>query len=369
MTLPVRTLSRPSGPAQVTGGPIRLMIVDDSIVARTVISRILEANPAFEVVATAGNAAEALALLGDMTVDIILLDVEMPGLDGLTALPDLIARGRGAHVLVVSSAAGDGAAASIRALTLGATDTLLKPGAGSFAGRFASVLVERLLRIGHARPGLDILPPPRAGMVDPPSIALGMAPLACLAIGASTGGLHALSDFFRELPAAFPAPILVTQHLPAAFMPYFAAQLTEIAGRPAHVAADGMRLARGELLIAPGDGHLGLVRRGDQVCVRIGREPAPSGCLPSVDPMFEAAVAIFGAGTLGVVLSGMGRDGLLGAREIVLAGGEVLAQDSRTSVVWGMPGAVANAGLAAAVLPPARIAQRVALRSGVHAWN
>lgn len=368
MSIPLRTASRRPEPAAIAGGPIRLMIVDDSIVARTVISRILEANPAFEVVATAGHAGDALAQLENIWVDIILLDVEMPGLDGLTALPDLIARGRGAHVLVVSSAAGDGAAASIRALTLGATDTLLKPGAGSFAGRFASVLVERLLRIGHARPDVDAIPAP-VEMDDLPAVTLGPVAVSCLAIGASTGGLHALSDFFNELPADFAAPILVTQHLPPVFMPYFASQLREIAGRPARVAADGMRLVPGELLIAPGDGHLRLARTGDVVHVRICQEPAPSGCLPSVDPMFEAAASIFGAGALGVVLSGMGRDGLLGARAIAMAGGEVLAQDSRTSVVWGMPGAVANAGLAAAVLPPARLAQRVALRSGVSAWS
>lgn len=365
---PLRILSRAAKPPQPAGGPIRLMIVDDSIVARTVISRILEANPAFEVVATARNAGEALALVDDVRVDIILLDVEMPGLDGLTALPDLVARGRGAHVLVVSSAAGDGAAASVRALTLGASDTLLKPGAGSFAGRFAAVLVERLLRIGHARP--EIEPVPIAREVDAqPTVALGAAPLACLAIGASTGGLHALSAFFGELPADFVVPILVTQHLPAAFMPYFASQLAEIAGRPTRVAESGMGLRPGELLIAPGEGHLCLTMTGDGPRVRVDRAPAPSGCLPSVDPMFEAAASVFGAGAVGVVLSGMGRDGLIGARAIAAAGGEVLAQDSRTSVVWGMPGAVANAGLAAAVLPPARLAQRVALRNGVPLWN
>jgi len=368
MPLPLRTSSQTSGPTHSTGGPIRLMIVDDSIVARTVISRILEVNQAFEVVATAGHAGEALALLENVWVDIILLDVEMPGLDGLTALPELIARGRGAHVLVVSSAAGDGAAASVRALTLGATDTLLKPGAGNFAGRFASILVERLLRIGHARPEIEAIPP-MVEVRDPPTAVLGTAPVSCLAIGASTGGLHALSDFFRELPRDFAAPILVTQHLPPVFMSYFASQLTEIAGRQASVAEDGMLLGPGRLLIAPGDGHLGLVRSGDAVRVRIDRQPAPSGCLPSVDPMFESAASVFGAGAVGVVLSGMGRDGLLGARQIAMAGGEVLAQDSRTSVVWGMPGAIANAGLAAAVLSPARLAQRIALRSGASQWN
>ena len=348
------------------------MIVDDSIVARTVMTRILETNDAFEVAAAASHAGEALALLDRIRVDIILLDVEMPGLDGLTALPDLIARSHGAHVLIVSSAAADGAAATVRALTLGAADTLLKPGAGSFAGRFASLLVERLLRIGHARPEMGVVPP-LVEPIDLPVTLPSRGPIACLAIGASTGGLHALSDFFGGLPREFVAPILVTQHLPPVFMPYFASQLTEIAGRRAQVAQDGMRLQPGELLIAPGDGHVGLVRSRGSVQIRIDRNPASTGCMPSVDPMFASVAAIYGAAAVAVVLTGMGRDGLIGAGVIAEAGGEVLAQDSRTSVVWGMPGAVANAGLAAAVLPPARIAERIGRRamssSGAGAWN
>ncbi|SNS39520.1 two-component system, chemotaxis family, response regulator CheB [Sphingomonas laterariae] len=344
------------------------MIVDDSIVARTVISRILEGNDAFDVVATAGHAGEALDLLARVQVDIILLDVEMPGLDGLTALPDLLARSHGARVLIVSSAAADGAVATVRALTLGAADTLLKPGAGSFAGRFASVLTERLLRIGHA-PEAATAPIPVAEPAEPTLAPAAHGPVGCLAIGASTGGLHALSDFFQELPRDFAAPILVTQHLPPVFMPYFASQLMEIAGRQAHVAEDGMRLVPGELFVAPGDGHLGLVRNRGSVRIRIDRNPAPTGCLPSVDPMFAAVASVFGAGAVAVVLTGMGRDGLIGARDVAAQGGEVLAQDSRTSVVWGMPGAVANAGLAAAVLSPGQLAQRIAKRGGAAAWN
>jgi two-component system, chemotaxis family, protein-glutamate methylesterase/glutaminase len=340
-----------------TGRPIRVMIVDDSIVARTVLSRMLEER-AFEVVATAGNAQQAIEVLSVHKVDIILLDVEMPGIDGITALPGILAASDGARVLIVSSACGEGAAASLKALALGAADTLLKPGAGAFAGRFAEVLADRLVRIGHSAP-------PDPPLVHAPQVAEPVAgccppgPIECLAIGASTGGIHALSAFFAALPRTFGAPILITQHLPAEFMPYFAAQLEDIAGRKASVAVDGARLRPGELLIAPGDAHLRLIRFRDGVRVRLDRTPSVSGCLPSVDPMFASVAEIFGAGATGVILSGMGRDGVIGAADIASAGGEVLAQDAASSVVWGMPGAVSAAGLASCVLPPARIAHRV----------
>lgn len=352
---------------------IRVMIVDDSIVARSVFTRTLN-TPAFQVVAAAGNAEQAIEMLAIHKVDIILLDVEMPGTDGLTALPRILEASDGARVLVVSSACDEGAAATVKALTLGAADTLLKPGAGAFAGRFAEVLIDRLLRIGQRPRAAQLLDAHPAKPADhmPSRGAIG-----CLAIGASTGGLHALSEFFRALPAFFDAPILVTQHLPVEFMPYFAAQLRDIAGRAATVATDGARLRPGELLIAPGDAHLRLIRFRDGVRARLDRTPAASGCLPSVDPMFEAVAEMFGSTAAGVVLSGMGRDGVIGAADIVAAGGEILAQDAATSVVWGMPGAISAAGFASAVLPPALIAQRigrrarraVAIRDGDRAWK
>jgi len=350
--------------AKAASRPIRLMIVDDSLVARTVLSRILERSPLFEIVGSAGRAEDAIALLDQVKVDIILLDVEMPGTDGLTALPDILKRSRGARVLIVSSAAADGAASTVKALTLGAADTLLKPGAGSFAGRFADVLIERLVRIGHADTR-----PSRSNPATPLERRGPLTPIGCLAIGASTGGLHALSAFFRALPVEFDAPILVTQHLPAIFMPYFAAQLQDIAGRKASVAADGSVPRAGELLVAPGEGHLRLVRVGERVSVRIDHTPSVSGCLPSVDPMLESVAAVYGASAAAVILSGMGRDGVLGAAELVAAGGEVLAQDADTSVVWGMPGAVANAGLASVVLPPDRLAQQIGCRQRRLAWK
>ena len=343
---------------RAAGRPIRVLIVDDSLVARTIITRMLTSDD-FEIVATASDAQQAIELLRVHQVDIVLLDVEMPGMDGLTALPHILEASGGARVLVVSSACAEGASASVKALTLGAADTLLKPSAGSFAGVFGKLLVDRLLRIGHA-PHLE----PRSRATSTPvEAAPERGPIECLAIGASTGGLHALSAFFAALPAEFDAPILITQHLPAEFMPYFANQLQDMSNRPATVASDGSRLLPGHLLIAPGDAHMRLIRFRDGVRARLDRTPAASGCMPSVDPMFASCAEMFGSSAVAVVLSGMGRDGSIGAADIVAAGGQVIAQDAETAVVWGMPGAVSNAGLASAVLPPDRLAQLVGWRS------
>lgn len=352
------------------GPPIRLMIVDDSIVARSILARMLEPLPEFEIVASVAGAEQALKRLDEARVDIILLDVAMPGTDGITALPEIIRRSHGARVLIVSSRADEGAAACLAALALGAADTLPKPcaGAGGFGGAFAKLLVAKLLRIARDDPGtvsvggVASVPPAAEIVVRPVG---GAGPIDCLAIGASTGGIHALNAFLAALPPSFTAPILVTQHLPPSFMPYFAAQLRGVANRPAHVATDGMRLCPGELLVAPGTAHLGLVRSLGGVRVQLEYQPAPSACLPSVDPMLEAVARCFRGRGVGVVLSGMGRDGALGAAALASVGGEVIAQDQASSVIWGMPGAVATAGLATLVGPPAQLARHVAQRAAL----
>lgn len=335
-------------------GPIRVLIVDDSVVARTVLARMLGDRADFEVAGLAGSAAAALAMLAGMQVDIILLDLEMPHRNGIAALPELIERSGGARVLVVSSACAEGAASTLAALSGGAADTLLKPGVTAFAGRFADELADRLRRIARAiGPMQPIAPAPAA------RTASAVQRVDCLAIGASTGGVPALSQFFAGLPGDFAVPIMVTQHLPAPFMPYFADQLCGMAGRPARIAASGMLPNPGEILLAPGDAHLTLARTGGVVHVRLERGAVASGCRPSVDPMLASVGRLYGAGAVGVVLSGMGRDGANGAERLVAAGGTMLAQDSASSVVWGMPGVIANAGLAQLVAPPADLARRI----------
>lgn len=356
--------------------PIRVMIVDDSIVARAVLSRVIAADRDFEVVVEASNAEHAIDALRSTQVDIVTLDVEMPGTDGLTALPEILRLGRGARVLIVSSIAEKGAAAAVQALALGAVDTLPKPGGGRPHGNFAQNLVSRMRTIGHARcqdarstsRHIDARPAdPRHADPRLDAIRLrpmSMEPIRCLAVGASTGGLHALGRLFTSLPPRIGVPILVTQHLPAVFMPFFARQLATLTGREADVAVDGEALVSDRILIAPGDGHLRLREAGDSLRVGIDRGAPSGGSMPAVDPMFLSVCEHFGAGACAVVLTGMGRDGSIGAARMAEAGASVLVQDPASSAVWGMPRSVAEAGHACAVLDPADIARRIGARTG-----
>ena len=344
--------------------PVRLMIVDDSQIARSVLSRMISQHKDFEIVATAGNAAEALDALKSVEVDIVLLDVEMPGTSGLDALPDILRAGRGARVLIVSSLAEDGAETTVRALALGAADTLPKPGTNSFQGRFSDILVQRLRTIGGVPS--DSAEPPKPAATAPAPVRLRAMPserLGCLALGASTGGLHALSEFLRALPTNIGAPILITQHLPPVFMPFFARQIEAASGRLTHLAEEGTLLQPERILIAPGDAHIELKRNAGDVFVRLSQAAVSSGCKPSADPMLWSMGEAYAGAGLGVVFSGMGRDGLVGSARLVNNGGAVIVQNEETSAVWGMPRAIAEAGLASAVLSPADLAKRVAARA------
>lgn len=346
-----------------------VLIVDDSAVMRAVLGRAIEASDRFVVAGAVAHADGAIAFLKRNRVDVILLDLEMPGVNGLIALPDLIAVGQGASVLVVSSLTSDGAVSTVQALALGAADTLQKPGGTIPTGRFCDILIERLDRLMEG-PATTWEAPFRIADLSlpvaaerPASSSYDVAAYDVVAIGASTGGIHALSQLLRQLPSKFDLPVIVTQHLPATFMPFFAAQVAVLAGRPCDVAEDRMRLVPGRVVIAPGDAHIRLVSIGDgAAAIRLSQEPASSGCMPSVDPMFESLAAVFGPRALAIVLSGMGRDGAEGAQRIRDAGGCVVVQDQSTSVVWGMPGAVAAAGLADAILAPDAIGALVATR-------
>jgi two-component system chemotaxis response regulator CheB len=338
------------------------MIVDDSSVARAVLSRMIAAHDDFEIVALAGSAREALDALASVRADVILLDVEMPGGNGLEALPEIIRMGKGARVLIVSSMAEHGAETTVRALTLGAADTLPKPGIGNFAGRFSMILTDRLRRIGRAgREAAIAAPAAEAPTVRLRDMADG--PLGCVAIAASTGGLPALVEFLRPLPTKIGVPILVTQHLPPIFMSHFARQLTAASGRKARV-VDGGELVEDDIIhVAPGEAHLCVESSKGGVRIRLDTRRVASGCRPSADPMLASVAEVYGREGIGVMLSGMGRDGLIGSRRLVERGGAMLAQDRNSAAVWGMPRVVAEAGLASAVLPPAQLARRIAERA------
>ena len=337
------------------------MIVDDSTVARAVLSRMVESDPSFEITAVAGTAEDAIEALGECRVDIVVLDLEMPGAGGLKSIPRIIAAAGGAKVMIVSSLAEDGAEQTVAALALGAADTMPKPGIGRFNGKFSEILLAKLKALGYASVEL----PRSTAKLGGPLILRAMPtdPIDILAIGASTGGIHSLGSLFHSLPPKIGVPILVTQHLPLPFMSVFARQLGGVARREALVAEDGMEVAPDRILVAPGDAHLTLEPVRNTAVVRLTHGRQSSGCLPSVDPMLASVGAIFGSGALGVVLTGMGRDGVEGASRLVACGGSILAQDEASSAVWGMPRAVLEAGLACAVLPPDKIARRIASRT------
>lgn len=353
---------------------IRVMIVDDSLTVRTIFKRMIESDPALVIAGTAASAERAIAQLSETPADVVLLDLEMPGIGGLGALPAILATTGRPQVLVVSSLTVDGAEHTLAALQMGAADTLLKPRPGGFTEEYRAALLGKIRALG-SRPaesggetggetgsesGAPAAPSPAPSFPRPLRTGRTTRPEA-IAIGASTGGIHALGLMLRRLAADFPLPLLITQHLPASFIPVFARQVETACGRPAEIAEDGLVLSPGRIVIAPGHGHL-MVRRqpgtGALVC-RIGTEPAASGCLPSVDPMLASLAAACEGRALGVILSGMGRDGVIGAKALVDAGGTIFAQDADSSAVWGMPGAVARAGLASLVAPPERLGEAV----------
>jgi two-component system chemotaxis response regulator CheB len=262
-----------------------------------------------------------------------------------------------ARVLILSSNCVEGGPAAIDALSLGASDTLAKPGRGSFSGRFAEILTDRILSLGQRQP---IAPEARLARREiPPPVPVAFdtaAPLTCIAVAASTGGIPAFTNFLANLDPRISAPILLTQHLPDAFMEFYARQIATMTARTVRVAAAGMPVLPNHIYLAPGDAHLMVVNAGRRQEIALDRRPVDNGCCPSADPMLASVADVYGAGGVAVVLSGMGRDGATGAARLKDAGGTVLAQAPESCVIWGMPGAVAKAGIAAATLNPDAIA-------------
>ncbi len=350
--------SRPVSTSTAIGpGPAaRVMVCDDSVVIRAAITRMLEADPAIQVVARVGNGQLALGELQRQAIDVVVLDIEMPVMDGMTALPLLLRADPGLRVVMASTLTTRGAEIALRALRLGAADYVPKPGTAAIADdTFRRELVAKVKGLARLRGRLPASSRPGNPLASRP--APRVAP-SLLAIGSSTGGPQALFALMQGL-GCVPVPVVLTQHMPATFTPILAEHLTRLGGMPCAEARDDEMLRPGCVHLAPGDRHLLVEATGGGLRARLSSGPPENFCRPSVDPMLRSATLACGGRVLAVMLTGMGHDGLAGTRQLVEAGGAAIAQDEATSVVWGMPGAIAQAGLCHAVLPLPAIAQRV----------
>jgi len=348
---------------------IRVLVVDDAATVRRLVSEALASDPAIEVAGVAPTGRLALAKLPQLNPDLVTLDVEMPGMSGLEVLAEIRTHYPDLPVLMLSSYTERGAAVTLEALALGASDYLPKPTGLPSAEEAGAYLRGELIpkvkalcanRVEWGSSPLVTRPAPRAAKGEP-----GPTPterVDVLAIGVSTGGPNALSQVMAALPGEFPVPIVVVQHMPPVFTRLLAERLSETSRFRVREAAAGEALEPGSVWLARGDYHLVVERSDKQLRVNVNQEPPENSCRPAVDVLFRSVAQVFGAGSLAVVLTGMGRDGLRGSEEIRAAGGQVLVQDEATSVVWGMPGFVANAGLANAVLPLPEIAAEIERR-------
>lgn len=357
MTRPQPLVTDPVEADLPSGRSVRVMLVDDSLVVRSILERIVDQRPGLKVCGSVASAHDALAFLAVEPVDVVVLDIEMPGMNGIDALPHILERAANARVLILSSNCVEGGPAAIDALSLGASDTLAKPGRGSFSGRFAEILTDRILSLGQQQPV-----PVAARVAQRPAPAAPVIarasdqPVDCIAVAASTGGIPAFTNFLTNLDPRISAPILLTQHLPDAFMEFYAKQIATMTKRRVVVAAAGMRVEPDHIYLAPGDAHLVIVENGGRREIALNHRPVDNGCCPSADPMLASVADVYGKSGIAVILSGMGRDGANGAARLKEAGGTVFAQAPESCVIWGMPGAVAKAGIAAATLNPDAIA-------------
>ncbi len=346
------------------------MVVDDSAVVRGLVSRWLAEAPDIEVVSLQRNGRAALEAIEEADPDIVILDIEMPEMDGMTALPLILRKKPGIPVVMASTLTRRNAEISLKALSLGARDYISKPegqhGMVS-ADDFRQELLAKIRALATPRPG-RARRAPAAPAVAPaarkPEVVIALRPPSSvrprvLVIGSSTGGPPALTQLMQQLGGKIGSiPVLITQHMPPTFTGILAEHLAKASGRPAGEGKDGEPIVAGRIYVAPGGHHM-LVQGGPEPKIRLDDGPPVNFCRPAVDPLFSSAAAAYGPATLALVLTGMGQDGANGGRSISAAGGTVLAQDEASSVVWGMPGATAKAGVCSAVLPLDQIAGRV----------
>ena len=358
MIQPVRATAPPA--AQPAAA--RVIVCDDSLVIRAAIARMLDADPGIQVVARVANGQAALDELKRTPADVVVLDIEMPVMDGMTALPLMLKADPGLRVIMASTLTTRGADIAMRALRLGAADYVPKPSSISPGGdeTFRRELVEKVK--GLARMRRRAMQKAAAPGVPPAALKLRSAatmPAKLLAIGSSTGGPQALFTLVQGLGSTPKVPVVLTQHMPPTFTPILAQHITRLGALPCAEAVDGESLVAGKLYLAPGDRHLLIESARGALRAKLSSDPPENFCRPSVDPMLRSAAAACDGRVLVAMLTGMGQDGLLGTKRVIEAGGTVVAQDEATSVVWGMPGAVAHAGLCSAVLPLPRIAPKL----------
>jgi two-component system, chemotaxis family, protein-glutamate methylesterase/glutaminase len=335
--------------------PIRVLVVDDSSVMRSLLRTALGAFPQIEVAGTAQDGRDALEAIGRLDPDLVLLDLEMPQMNGLEALAEMRARRMRAKVIVCSTLTRRGAGITLEALALGATDYVPKPVARSVSEGLNALIRELLPKVHALFPceggqstvefaphGMPPLALPHIGASEPASV---------LVIGVSTGGPAALEKMLPAFPADFPVSILIAQHMPRLFTGVLAERLNAACQLPVREAQPGEQLEPGVAYVARGDWHMEVTRGAGGGALRLRQGSIEERCRPSVDLLFRSAVAAYGAGVIAVVLTGMGSDGLDGCQAVRAAGGRILVQDRATSSVWGMPGVVARAGLADQVLP------------------
>ena len=361
-----------------------MMVVDDCVVIRGMISRWIGAEPDMQVAASLRTGLDAVNQLERINPDVAVLDIEMPDLDGISALPQLLAKKRDLIIIMASTLTRRNAEISFKALSLGAADYIPKPEStreAAAAETFRHDLIQKIRHLGAkvrraARacsaspplaPALDrpreARGPCRAGPVARTQLArrpFGMLAPRVLLIGSSTGGPQALMSLVAEIgPVIDRFPVLITQHMPPTFTTILAEHLARASRRPAHEAVDGEIVKPGRIYLAPGGRHMRVVRHGADAAIALDDGPPVNFCKPAVDPLFTSAIDVWQGGIMSVILTGMGSDGMRGGKDIVAAGGSVIAQDEATSVVWGMPGAAANAGICAAVLPLNQIAPKL----------
>jgi two-component system chemotaxis response regulator CheB len=343
------------------------MVVDDAVVVRGLVSRWVSEEPDMVVVGVCGNGREAVDSLDRLDPEVVALDIEMPVLDGIGALPLLLAKRPDLVVLMVSTVTRRNAEISLRALALGAADYVPKPESNrevTTSQSFRREVIDKIRHLGRRRHLRRV--PRSATPADTSPAPIRLRPFSktaprAICIGCSTGGPQALQVVARGLRSALDRlPVLVAQHMPPTFTAILAEHLEREIAHPAREGADGEPLAPGTFYVAPGGRHMRVEVRGKVPVIALDDSPPMHFCRPAVDPLFASAAATFGAGTLAMLLTGMGCDGTAGAAAVARAGGSVIAQDEASSVVWGMPGSAARAGVCSAVLPLDEIGPRAA---------